>query len=39
MTHFQTLFTNIPLDETIENCKKDIFSNNDTVHNLTKEDL
>ena len=35
----ESLFTNIPLDETIENCINDLFSNNDTVHNFIKEDL
>ena len=34
-----SLFTSIPLDETIENCIDDLFSNNDTVHNFIKEDL
>ena len=34
----ESLFTNIPLDETIENCINDLFSNNDTVHNFIKED-
>ena len=33
----ESLFTSIPLDETIENCN--LFSNNDTVHNFIKEDL
>ena len=33
------LFSNLPLDETIENCIDDFFSNNDTVHNFIKEDL
>ena len=33
------LFSNLPLDETIENCIDDLFSNNDTVHNFIKEDL
>ena len=35
----ESLFSNIPLDETIENCINDLFSNNDTVHNFIKEDL
>ena len=35
----ESLFTNIPLDESIENCINDLFSNNDTVHNFIKEDL
>ena len=35
----ESLFTNIPLDETIENCINDLFANNDTVHNFIKEDF
>ena len=35
----ESLFTNIPLDETIENCINDLFTNNDAVHNFIKEDL
>ena len=35
----ESLFTNIPLNETIENCINDLFPNNDTVHSFTKEDL
>ena len=35
----ESLFTNIPLDETIENCINNLFANNDTVHNFIKEDL
>ena len=35
----ESLFTNIPMDETIENCINELFYNNDTVHNLIKEDL
>ena len=35
----ESLFTNIPLDETIENCINDLFSNNDTVYNFIKRDL
>ena len=35
----ESLFTNIPLDETIENCVNDLFANNDTVHNFIIEDL
>ena len=35
----ESLFTNIPLDETIENSINDLFSNNDTVHDFIKEDL
>ena len=32
----ESLFSNIPLDETIENCINHLFSSNDTVHNLLK---
>ena len=35
----ESLFNNIPLDETIENCINDLFSNNDKVHNFIKENL
>ena len=35
----ESLFTNISLDETIENFINDLFPNNDTVHNFIKEDL
>ena len=35
----ESLFTNIPMDETIENCINELFYNNDTVHNLIEEDL
>ena len=35
----ENLFTSIPLDETIENCIDDLLPNNETVHNLIKEDL
>ena len=35
----ESLLTNIPLDETTENCINDLFANNDTVHNFIKEDL
>ena len=35
----KSLFTNIQLDETIESCINDLFSNNGRVHNLIKEDL
>ena len=35
----ESLFTNIPIDKTIENCVNDLFANNDTVHNFIKEDL
>ena len=33
----ESLFTSIPLDETIEKCINDLFSNNDTVHNFIKD--
>ena len=35
----ESLFTNIPLDETIENCINNLFSNNNLVHNFIKEVL
>ena len=35
----ESLFTNIPIDKTIENCVNDLFASNDTVHNFIKEDL
>ena len=35
----KSIFTNIPLVETIKNCIKELFPNNDTVHNLIKKDL
>ena len=35
----ESLFTNIPLDETIENCINNLFTNNDAVHNFITEDL
>ena len=35
----ESLFTNIPVDETIENCINDLFANNETVHNFIKADL
>ena len=34
----ESLFTNIALDETIENSINDLFSNNDTVDNFIKKD-
>ena len=34
-----SLFTNIPLIETVEICLDKLFSNNDKVHNLTRKDL
>ena len=38
MTSLETesLFRNIPLNETIQNCINDFFFNNDTVHNFIK---
>ena len=35
----KSLFINIPFNETIENCMNNFFYNNDTVHNLIKDDL
>ena len=35
----ESLFTNIPLDETTENCINDVFYNDDTVHNSSKKIL
>ena len=32
-----SLFTNIPLNEIIENCINDLFSDNETVHNFVKD--
>ena len=34
-----SLFTNIPLEETIEICIKNLFKNNDTVHGLKKSEF
>ena len=34
-----SLFTNIPLIETVEICLDKLFPNNDKVHNLTRKDL
>ena len=34
-----SLFTNIPLIETVEICLDKLFSNNDKVHNLMRKDL
>ena len=31
----ENLLTNISLNETIESCIKDLFSNNDTVHKMS----
>ena len=35
----ESLFTNIPLEETIENCINDLFFNKSKIDNLTKQDL
>ena len=35
----ESLFTNIPLEETIENCVNDLFLNKTKIDNLTKQDL
>ena len=35
----ESIFTNIPLDKTIENCISNLLANNDTVHNFIVEDL
>ena len=34
-----SLFTNIPLEETIEICTSNFFENGDTVHGLKKSEL
>ena len=34
-----SLFTNIPLEETIKNCDNDLFSNNFYSGNLSRKDL
>ena len=34
-----SVFTNIPLDETIDICVKELFENTDTVEDLTKSEL
>ena len=34
-----SLFTNIPLEETIEICINNLFENNDTVHGLKKSEF
>ena len=39
LENLETLFINIPLDENTENCIKNPFSNNDTVHSFIKEDV
>ena len=35
----ENLFTNIPLEETIENCVNDLFFDKSKIDNLTKQDL
>ena len=35
----ESLFTNIPLVETIENCVNDLFFDKSKIDNLTKQDL
>ena len=35
----ESLFTNIPLDEVIDICVNDLFSDSDLIHNLDKNDL
>ena len=35
----ESLFTNIPLEETIENCVNDLFFDKSKIDNLTKQDL
>ena len=35
----ESLFTNIPLEETIDNITNDLFSTTDKVHNFEKEEL
>ena len=37
--HRRALFTNIPLDETIDICVDQLFGNNDTVEGFTKSEL
>ena len=34
----ESLFTNIPLEETIENCLNDLFFDKSKIDNLTKQD-
>ena len=36
---FESLFTNTPLEETIKNCVKDLFSNNFYSGKLSRKDL
>ena len=35
----ESLFTNIPLEETIENCVNDLFFDKSKIDNLTEQDL
>ena len=35
----ESLFTNIPLEETIENCVNDLLFNKSKIHNMTKQDV
>ena len=35
----ESLFTNIPLEEMIENCVNDLFFDKSKIDNLTKQDL
>ena len=35
----KSLFTNIPLEGTIENCVNDLFFDKSKIDNLTKQDL
>ena len=35
----ESLFTNIPLEETIENCVNDLFLDKSKIDNLTKQDV
>ena len=37
--HRRALFTNIPLDETIDICVDQLFGNNHTVEGFTKSEL
>ena len=37
--HVESLFTNIPLEETIENCVNDLFFNKSAIANLTKQNV
>ena len=35
----ESLFTNIPLEETTENCVNDLFFDKSKIDNLTKQDV